>query len=91
MATTAQIITHERFNRPQVIQTRSKRGRLPKSVTNLWRYGFDKRVAAMEETSQQENINELRGGIAVAERVVASMRYELAGALQQANTGRGQS
>lgn len=88
MATIAQIITHERFDRPQVIQTRSKRGRLPKSMTNLWRCGFDKRVAAMQEASHQKNINELREALAVSERVVANMRYELAALVQQVNTGR---
>lgn len=87
MATSAQIITHERFDRPRVIQTR-KSGRLPKSVPNVWRYGFDKRMADWHANSQQTKIGELRAGLAAAEWDVASIRYELAAAVQQVNTGR---
>jgi len=88
LAVTSQIVTHKNFDRPPVVQT-SKRGRLPKSVPNLWRYGFDKKNAARRETAAQTRARELQQMLVEEERFVDHLRYQLTVAVQQSNTGRG--
>ena len=84
---TAQIMTHTRFA-TQPVEQQPRRGRLPKAVPSVLIYGRDKAVKAYCDNAAQTRVNELRGGLAAAERVVTAMRYELSAAVQQTNAGR---
>ena len=82
MASSSKIVTHQRFDRPQVVQ-QPRRGRLPKAVPSVLIYGRDKRVRAFVENAARARADELEKMLAEEERFVNHLRYELALALQK--------
>ena len=85
MSTTAQILTHEKFNRAPVIQTRIA-GRLPKTVVNIYRC---RRAKLIANEAEIRNANEaeirkrceitvIRNAIAACELATRNLRYDLA-------------
>lgn len=84
----AQILTHARFARAPVVQTRTC-GRLPKTVPSLWKYAIAKDHAAWQEREKSKEINELRGAISMAEGALNTLRYDMAAAVTRKSTYKG--
>lgn len=84
---TAQIITHARFDRPQVEQT-PRWGRLPNSVIKFWKAGGDIRMMRYFAQERQQEIaaEVLRasGAVKCFQKFLSQAQYELA-ALKQKN------
>jgi hypothetical protein len=89
LGASAQILTHARFARAPVVQTRTKGGRLPKAVTYLRQYRLENEYAAWQEREKLKEINELRNTICVTEAALNTLRYDMAATIARKSTYKG--
>ena len=82
MGATAQILTHARFDRVPVVQTR-RRGRFPNSVINFWKAGGEIRFVRRLAHERQEEIAQYRAALAATVRAEHYMRHKIAQLSQQ--------
>lgn len=77
MGASAQILTHARFDRPAVVQTR-RCGRLPNSVINYRNARYEIRTARHQEQERLEEIELTRDNMATHARLVSYFQGRLA-------------
>lgn len=79
--TSAQILTHDRFNRAPVVQT-PRRGRLPKAIASFWKASYERSQATWAVRDTADRIAKLRGVIKGTEDYLSRARYDLANLTQ---------
>jgi hypothetical protein len=89
LGASARILTHARFDRAPVVQTRTRGGRLPKTVASLRQYLNAKSYAAWQAKEKLKEVNELRKAIAQAEAIGHTLRYDLAAVCTRQSTFKG--
>lgn len=89
LGASARILTHARFERAPVVQTRTRGGRLPKAVTYLRQYRLEKDHAAWQERQKLKEINELRSTICATEAALNTLRYDMAATIARKSTYKG--
>jgi hypothetical protein len=73
----ARIITHDRFDRPTVVQ-HPRRGRLPNSVIKFWKALVERNYARYMERMRQEEIEKTRQKIEDHAFIASQYRIHLA-------------
>jgi hypothetical protein len=77
VGTSAQILTHARFDRAPVVQ-HPRRGRLPNTVIKFWKISGDRRMARYMAQQRQEEIEKTQLRIHDHEWIAKEYRRQLA-------------